>query len=148
MPINDGLMSSKTDDWATPINFFAAVNKVFKFTLDVCASDDNHKCNKYFTEATNGLVQKWTGVCWMNPPYGREIGAWIKKAHDSALEGATVVCLVPARTDTKWWQDYCKDAEHLFVRGRLKFNDGANPAPFPSALVVFRPALKHVVFNT
>ena len=73
----------------------------------------------------------------MNPPYGREIGAWMKKAYESSLQGAMVVCLVPARTDTKWWHDYAIKGEIEFIRGRLKFGKSKNSAPFPSAVVVF-----------
>ena len=138
------MFSSATDDWATPIGFFAALDRVFRFELDVCASDTNHKCARYFTAEQNGLSQDWRGTCWMNPPYGRGIGDWVKKAHDSARHhGATVVCLVPARTDTRWWQTYCRDAEVFFVPGRLKFGSAKHNAPFPCAVVVFRPQVEH-----
>lgn len=131
--------SSKTSDWETPQDFFDRLNSEFHFELDVCASPENAKCPRYFTPEEDGLKQKWTGVCWMNPPYGREIGRWVKKAYESAQEGATVVCLLPARTDTSWWHDYCMKGEIRFIRGRLKFGGAKHPAPFPSAVVVFRP---------
>lgn len=137
MSINQGLFTSNTDLWATPQDFFDKLNKEFNFELDVCANDENHKCDKYFTEETNGLDQEWAGVCWVNPPYGRVIGDWVKKAYESSLNGATVVCLVPARTDTKWWHEYCMKGEIRLVKGRLKFGDSKNSAPFPSAVVVF-----------
>lgn len=129
--------SSKTDNWSTPQDFFNMYNMRFNFTLDVCASADNAKCKNYFTAEQNGLVQDWPGTCWMNPPYGKTIGAWMKKAYESSMQGATVVCLVPARTDTSWWHDYAKKGDVTFVRGRLKFGGKAR-APFPSAVVVFR----------
>lgn len=132
--------SSKTDDWATPQDLFDKLNNHFNFTLDVCASDDNAKCSEYFTVDDDGLQQDWTttpGAAFMNPPYGREIIHWMKKAYESSLEGATVVCLVPARTDTKWWHDYATKGDVLFLRGRLKFGNAKNSAPFPSAIVVF-----------
>lgn len=112
------------------------------FTLDPCATHANAKCLKHFTREENGLVHSWQDeVVFMNPPYGREIGDWMAKAHAAALqEGATVVCLVPARTDTAWWHHYAMHHEIRFLRGRLKFGDGKNSAPFPSALVVMRPA--------
>jgi phage N-6-adenine-methyltransferase len=136
--MNRVLFSSRTDLWATPQDFFDRLNAEFRFTLDVCATPENAKCTRYFTRADDGLAQSWTGVCWMNPPYGREISAWMQKAYTSAQQGATVVCLVPARTDTAWWHDYAaKAAEIRFVRGRLKFGDSQNSAPFPSAVVVF-----------
>lgn len=139
---NELMFSSKTDLWSTPQDFFDRLNKVFRFQVDVCSNVDNAKCKKFFTEQDDGLKQEWIGVCWMNPPYGREIGAWIAKAHSSAKKnGATVVCLQPARTDTRWWHDYCKDAEIHFVKGRLRFGGQSNPAPFPSAIVVFRPKI-------
>ena len=143
--MNKGMFSSATDLWATPDDFFAGLHQVFRFETDVCATDENAKCTRYYTKELDGLAQDWTGVCWMNPPYGREIGAWVKKAYDSAKQnGATVVCLVPARVDTRWWQDYCSKGEVHFVRGRLKFGGSSNAAPFPSAVVVFRPNLTDV----
>jgi len=132
--------SSKTDLWATPQDFFGKLNDEFRFTLDVCALPENAKCERYYTPEDDGLSQKWSGVCWMNPPYGRAIGKWVEKAYIAAEEGATVVCLLPARTDTKWWHDYVMRATEIrLVRGRLKFGDGANSAPFPSAIVIFEP---------
>jgi phage N-6-adenine-methyltransferase len=134
--------ASKTDNWATPQNFFDALDIEFRFELDVCASEGNAKCSRYFTTQDDGLSQSWSGRCFMNPPYGRVIGEWMKKAYLSSLEGATVVCLVPARTDTAWWHDWAMRASEIrLVRGRLKFGDGKAPAPFPSAVVVFRPQL-------
>lgn len=131
--------SSATDLWATPQAFYDALHSEFGFTLDVSATADNAKCRDYFTVEQDGLSQDWSGVCWMNPPYGREICAWMRKAYESAQAGATVVCLVPARTDTAWWHDYAKRGEIRFIRGRLKFGNAQNSAPFPSAVVIFRP---------
>jgi phage N-6-adenine-methyltransferase len=133
------MFSSATDDWSTPQAFFDELNTEFQFDLDVCASQSNTKCARYYSVEDNGLSQKWEGVCWMNPPYGRGIKAWVKKAYESSLEGATVVCLFPARTDTSWWHDYCTKGEIRFIRGRLKFGNCSTNAPFPSAVVVFRP---------
>jgi len=130
--------SSASDDWATPQSFYDELNKEFNFDLDVCASDTNNKCSRYFTKELNGLAQKWDGIIWMNPPYGREIGEWMKKAFESWEEGATVVCLVPSRTDTKWWHDYAMKGKIRFIRGRLKFGNSKNSAPFPSAVIVFQ----------
>jgi phage N-6-adenine-methyltransferase len=131
--------SSATDLWATPPDFFARISERFAFDLDVCANAENAKCIRYFTTADDGLAQDWRGTCWMNPPYGREIGKWMRKAYESSLAGATVVCLVPARTDTAWWHDYAVKGEVEFVRGRLKFGDRNKDAPFPCALVIFAP---------
>ena len=135
--------SSQTDLWATPQEFFDSLNAEFGFTLDVCALPQNAKCSSFFTPAVDGLQQVWRGVCWMNPPYGRAIGMWMRKAYEAATNGATVVCLVPARTDTAWWHTYAAKGEIRFVRGRLKFGDSPHAAPFPSAIVVFRPCIAH-----
>lgn len=129
--------SSATDDWATPQALFDVLDQEFGFTLDVCASPANAKCPTFFTEELDGLAHDWRGVCWMNPPYGDAIAAWVEKAWVSAEEGATVVCLLPARTDTAWWWDYCRYGEIRFLRGRLKFGAATTSAPFPSAVVIF-----------
>jgi len=139
--VNQGLMSSLTPEWGTPQDFFDELNAEFGFTVDVCADDWNHKVDHYFTVEDDGLSQEWHGVVWMNPPYGREIGKWMAKAVDSWRRGATVVCLVPARTDTAWWHDYAMRGDIRFLRGRLKFVsvDGVkSSAPFPSAVVIYR----------
>jgi phage N-6-adenine-methyltransferase len=139
---NELMFSSKTDMWATPQAFFDKLHAVFRFETDVCALPDNAKCETYYTPDKDGLAQDWKGTCWMNPPYGREISAWVQKAYRSAKEnGATVVCLLPARVDTRWWHDYCANGEVFFVRGRLKFGGAENSAPFPNAVVVFRPTV-------
>lgn len=131
--------SSATDLWATPQDFFDQLNAEFGFTLDVCATADNAKCAKFYTAADDGLAQPWHGVCWMNPPYGREIGKWMAKALQASQQGATVVCLVPSRTDTRWWHDSAVKGEVRFIKGRLKFGSAKANAPFPSAVVVYRP---------
>lgn len=134
--------SSETDMWATPLSFFESLNAVFKFETDVCATAENAKCQNFYTTEQDGLSQEWRGSCWMNPPYGKTIGAWVEKAYKSAKEnGATVVCLLPARVDTRWWHDHCAKAEVFFVKGRIKFGDAKSGAPFPSAVVVFRPCV-------
>ncbi len=130
---------AERQDWETPQFLFDGLNAEFRFELDVCATEDNAKCNRYFGEQDDGLAQIWEGVCWMNPPYGRQIERWMKKAFESAREGALVVCLVPARTDTRWWHKYAMRGEIRYLRGRLRFGSSANSAPFPSAVVVFRP---------
>ncbi len=131
--------SSQSDLWETPQDFFDRLDDEFHFATDVCALPSNAKCERFFTPEQDGLHQEWSGVCWMNPPYGREIGKWMRKAYESSLSGATLVCLVPARTDTAWWHDYAAKGEVRFVRGRLRFGGAKNSAPFPSAVVVFRP---------
>lgn len=134
-----GLWSSATDEWATPQDFFDDLDAELHFTLDPCATPENAKCLRYFTREDDGLAQEWTGVVFMNPPYGRGIGAWVRKAYESAQAGATVACLLPARTDTAWFHDYCARGEVRFVRGRLRFGGAKENAPFPSMVVVFRP---------
>ena len=138
--MNAGLFSSATDDWATPPEFFQKLAKEFPFSLDVCASEANAKVARFFSKEVDGLHQSWAPeVCWMNPPYGRTISAWMEKAFSESQKGATVVCLVPARTDTAWWHDFAMKGEVRFIRGRLKFGGSANSAPFPSAVVIFKP---------
>lgn len=141
-PMTNVHFSSKTDLWATPQEFFKKYNEVYQFELDVCANSENSKCSKFFSIQDDGLSKTWTGTCWMNPPYGKEIIHWMKKAYESSLQGACVVCLVPARTDTKWWHEYAMKGDIEFIRGRLKFGGSKNSAPFPSAVVVFHPAKK------
>lgn len=133
---NAVMFSSKTDMWETPKDFFDELDKEFHFTCDVCAIKENAKCAKYYTPEQDGLKQEWDGICWMNPPYGKTIGKWVKKA---AKSKATVVCLLPARTDTKWFHEYIYGkAEIRFVKGRIKFGNSKNIAPFPSMVVIFR----------
>lgn len=137
--ITQGMMTSNTDDWATPIELFNKLNQIFKFTLDVCASHQNAKCEKYYTVKENGLIQEWSDVSWCNPPYGRKIGLWVKKAYEENLKGKTIVLLLPSRTDTKWFHDYIYNQHEIdFIKGRLKFNDGKNSAPFPSMIVYMK----------
>tara|TARA_R110000868_G_C10390395_1_gene720279 strand:+ start:82 stop:501 length:420 start_codon:yes stop_codon:yes gene_type:complete len=133
----DPLMSSKSVEWETPDELFQNLDSLYKFTLDVCSTHENAKCKLHYTKEDDGLSQEWTGVCWMNPPYGREIKAWMKKAYNESLRGVRVVCLVPARTDTVWWHDYAIKGQITFIKGRLKFNGAKHSAPFPSAIVVF-----------
>lgn len=141
-----GLFSSATDLWSTPQDFFDSMNRRFGgFDIDVCSNGQNAKAPIFFTREDDGLKQSWSGKCWMNPPYGREIGKWVEKAWKSSRYGATVVCLLPARTDTRWWHDRCmKASEMLFVKGRLKFGGAKEPAPFPNAVIVFDSRSGHV----
>lgn len=133
----EAMFSSKTDLWSTPQEFFDELNREFGFTLDACATPENAKCENYFSPEIDGLSQEWgKNTVWCNPPYGREIGAWVRKASESE---ALTVMLLPARTDTKWFHDYIyHKAEIRFIKGRLKFGDGKNSASFPSMIVVFR----------
>lgn len=132
--------SSATDEWPTPQEFFDNVSAEFgPFDLDPCCTTESAKAPKFFTKAEDGLAQSWHGKVWMNPPYGRTIGLWMAKAYQAFKDGATVVCLVPARTDTAWWHEFAMKGEVRFVRGRIKFAGHRWNAPFPSALVVFKP---------
>lgn len=139
--MNAGMYSSARGDWETPLDLLASIP--LKFDLDVCASATNAKAPRFFTKEDDGLKQAWTGVCWMNPPYGRQIGKWVEKASDSGKQGATVVCLLPARTDTRWFHEFVLPALRLgrvrFLKGRVKFVGAKSAAPFPSMIVVFRP---------
>ena len=144
-----GAFTSKTDDWGTPQKTFDELNKEFNFTLDVAAASHNHKCESWYgldhpdETRRDGLAADWFqdargGNIFMNPPYGKTIDLWAAKAREVALQGATVVCLLPARTDTRWFHNSCVDFDIRFIKGRLKFNDGATGAPFPSMIVIMK----------
>lgn len=138
--VSKALFSSETNEWATPQALFDKLDKEFNFTLDPCSTHENHKCKKYFTIEDDGLKQDWSNnIVFMNLPYSREIKFWMEKAYSESLKGAIVVCLIPARTDTKYWHDWIfnKAAEIRFIKGRVKFGDGTGSAPFPSALIVY-----------
>ena len=140
-----GMYTSETDDWSTPQDFFDVLNEEFNFTLDPCSSKENHKCEKFYTIEDDGLSKDWGGnVVFVNPPYGRVIGDWVKKSYEeSRKENTKVVMLVPSRTDTRWFHDYIYGKSEIrFIKGRLKFGDGKNSAPFPSMLVIFDKELK------
>lgn len=138
--INKGLMSSNTNEWATPVKFFEELNKEFNFTLDPCATSENAKCKKFYTKKDDGLLKSWDNeIVFMNPPYGKEIIKWVEKAYNENLKGATIVCLLPARTDTRWFHNYIYNKHEIrFIKGRLKFNDSKQSAPFPSMLVIMK----------
>ena len=138
--MNKGLFTSNTGEWETPQEFYDKLNEEFGFTLDPCATKKNTKCKKFYTKKDDGLSKDWSGeTVFMNPPYGREIGKWVKKA--SKGEAEIVVALLPARTDTRWFHDYIyynQKAEIRFIKGRLKFSGHKNSAPFPSCVVIFK----------
>lgn len=141
--MNKALFTSKTDEWATPQDFYDELDKEFGFDLDPCCLPSSAKCDKFFTPEDNGLDQDWSGhVVFMNPPYGSEIRDWLRKANEEHKKGATVVSLLPARTDTQWWWREIMDYGHevRFVEGRLKFGGSTASAPFPSAVVVMGPS--------
>ena len=142
-------MSSMDDTWSTPINFFDKVSKEFTFTLDAAALQSSALCTNWYgpnhpeENRRDAFSQDWhqdagEGAIWLNPPYGKTIKEWMKKADEESKKGATVVCLVPSRTDTAWFHDHCIHHEVRYIRGRLKFGNAKNAAPFPSALVVMR----------
>jgi len=129
---------STNQEWETPDAIFEPLNQEFRFTLDVAASKNNHKCQRYITEKDDALSKSWAGeVCWLNPPY-RQVKLWIKKAYIESQNGAVVVCLVQARTNTNWWHDYCMKGEVRFIRGRPKFKGCIHGLPQPLAIVIFR----------
>ena len=143
--INDGMFTSNKNYWETPQEFFGKLNREFNFELDVVSTSDNAKCERYFTELENGLEQSWRGNVFCNPPYGREIGDWVKKAYDESLvnTNGVIVLLIPARTDTRYWHDYIfnKASEIRFLKGRMKCElNGVSKqsAPFPSAVVIYK----------
>lgn len=134
------MFSSKKDDWTTPPDFFQQLNNEFHFTLDAASSEENHLCKNYFTIETDGLSQDWGGHrVFCNPPYGRQIEKWVQKAWEEAKKpNTTIVMLLPARTDTKWFHNYIYQQTKIrFIKGRLKFGGAKNSAPFPSMVVIW-----------
>ena len=137
----DLMFSSKTDLWATPQDFFDKLNSEFNFTLDPCSTHENAKCKKHYTKEDNGLLKSWKGeTVFCNPPYGRELTKWVEKSYKENKENnTTVVMLIPSRTDTKWFHNYIYGIAEIRCRkGRLKFGNSKNSAPFPSMVVIFR----------
>ena len=129
--------ASNNQEYATPWDLFNKLNDEFNFTLDVCANKINHKCEKYYTEEQNSLLMEWHGVCWMNPPY-KDMKKWVIKAYnESRKNDTTVVCLIPARTNTNWWHEYCMKGEIKFIKGRPNFEGCINGLPQPLAIVIF-----------
>lgn len=132
------MFSSNNKEWETPDDFYEAIDSVCHFNLDVCASRENAKCETFYTKEDDGLSKRWVGTCWMNPPYGREVTKWVEKAClEGQRRGTRVICLLPARTDTRWWHEHASKGRRIYMRGRLKFGGMSNSAPFPSVLVVF-----------
>lgn len=145
----DVLFSSAKADWETPLDFYRQLDDEFKFDLDAAANRANHKAPHWFGPggwAEDALTVNWTDwghkSIWCNPPYGRGIGEWVAKGYNAAGDGATVVMLLPARTDTKWFHNYCIFGDLRFIKGRLRFVGAPASAPFPSMLVVFRPTVQ------
>ena len=142
------MFGSESSEWETPDDLFKQLDREFHFTLDAAASDSNYRCEQYITKAGNGLEHSWDtdGAVWVNPPYGKGVEKWIQRAYDQCIANAlTVVMLLPARTDTKWFHKYAglKHVEIRFLKGRLKFKGAPAPAPFPSLLLIFRPGGKY-----
>jgi len=131
MKINHTLIhfSSLRSNWKTPRNIYNILNKEFKFDFDPCPTR-----SKY-----NGLLIDWKKSNFVNPPYGKELPKWIKKGYEEYLKEKTVVFLIPSRTDTRWWHNFCMKATEIrFIQGRLHFDEYKNSAPFPSAIVIFK----------
>lgn len=140
MALQKAMVSSKSNEWSTPQDFFDELNEEFNFTLDPCSTHVNCKCERHYTMEDDGLSKDWSeDVVFMNPPYGGNTGGWIKKAYEESKKGSTVVCLIVSSTDRSYWHDYIFPyaAQIRFVRGRLKFNGVSTTAPFASAVVVF-----------
>lgn len=137
------MFSSNSDEWATPQALFDELDAEFHFNLDPCATPENAKCKMYFTKEDDGLSENWGYTVFCNPPYGREVSAWVKKCDDAAKHGSLVVMLLPARTDTKYFHEYIyKKHEVRFLKGRLHFNESKQGAPFPSMIGVMRSTSK------
>ncbi len=132
-----------TSEWSSPPQLIEQLQEEFgRFDLDPCATASNAVADRFFTIMDNGLAQHWgEGVVFMNPPYGRGVEDWVRKAFESSIEGATVVCLLPVRSDAAWWHDYVMKGEIRFIRGRLRYGGATQNAPFASAVVIFFPPI-------
>jgi len=140
MALQKAMVSSKSNEWSTPWDFFNELNKEFEFTLDPCCTHENAKCKKYYTLKEDGLKQDWSNeVVFMNPPYGGNTRIWMEKAYNESLKGAIIVCLIVSSTDRSYWHDFIfpKAAQIRWVRGRIKFGNSKSTAPFASAIVIF-----------
>lgn len=143
------MVSSKSNEWSTPNYLFNKLDKEFQFDLDVAATGDNAKCEKFYDSESNGLSKDWHKesftACWMNPPYGGNTRQWIKKAHLESTLGAIIVCLIVSSTDRSYWHDYIFPfaSEIRFLRGRIAFGKAKSTAPFASAIVIFSPKNYH-----
>ena len=145
MKMTSGMTATGNIVASTPKEFFDRLSSVFNFTLDVCALPENAKCRDYYTPDDDGLSNPWRGGVWGNPPYGREISAWVKKGYEESRKDYNdfVLMLLPARTDTKWWWDWVQGkAQLFFVKGRIRFNGGSAGAPFPSVLALYMKDIK------
>ncbi len=146
MSINKAMVSSKSNEWETPQPLFDRLDTEFHFTLDPCATKENHKCDKFYTIDDNGLKYDWAKeIVFMNPPYGGNTGKWLRKAWHDSLKGATVVCLIVSSTDRSYWHDYIFPyaSEIRWIRGRVTFGEANSTAPFASAIVIFSPKRKN-----
>ena len=140
MEMTPGLTSTGNIVAETPKYLFDKISSIFNFSLDVCALPENAKCESYYTPKDDGLSKPWRGGVWCNPPYGREISSWVKKAYEESQKeyNSFVLMLLPARTDTKWWWDWVQGKATLFfIKGRVKFGDHNVGAPFPSVLALY-----------
>ena len=140
MNMTKGLTSTGNIVAETPKYLFDRISSIFNFSLDVCALPENAKCESYYTPKDDGLSKPWRGGVWCNPPYGREISSWVKKAYEESQKeyNSFVLMLLPARTDTRWWWEYVQGKATLFfIKGRVKFGDHNVGAPFPSVLALY-----------
>ena len=145
MKITKGLTSTGNIVAETPKYLFDKISSIFNFSLDVCALPENAKCESYYTPEDDGLSKPWRGGVWCNPPYGREISSWVRKAYEESQKeyNSFVLMLLPARTDTKWWWEYVQGKATLFfIKGRVKFGDHNVGAPFPSVLALYMKEVK------
>lgn len=146
---NSTKFSSDRVEYSTPLSLFEPLQKEFNLEVDVCASEFNHKCNTYYTKEDDALQKDWKGNCWMNPPFCRDLGKWVKKLHNDALSyGGTKVALIPVRSNTKWWNEVVKDAEVRFIIGEVNFNDEPRGLWLPMCVLIFGEKAKVGTFST
>ena len=144
--VKQSWFKSKSHEYETPDSIFEPLNYEFQFTLDVAANSLNTKCVRFFSVDCDGLSQGWgNNICWMNPPFGRQMKKWVEKAYKSYLNGATVVCLLPVRSNTVWWHQYCmRSTEIRLIKGEVKFKGNENGLWLPLCIIVFNPHNKRI----
>jgi phage N-6-adenine-methyltransferase len=137
----DVMFSAEKADWQTPDAVFKQLDQEFAFSFDADNERDRARCRLCFSPDMDATKTNWPAdvSIWCNPPYGRDTGAWLEQGYVASLSGSTVVFLLPARTDTRWFHKYAPLAEIRFIKGRLRFKGANASAPFPSMLVIFRP---------
>ena len=139
---------SDSIEYSTPLKIVNPLIDEFGITKDVCASINNYKLSDYWTKEDNALAQFWIGNCWMNPPFSKDLNKWVKKACNDAIQfGGTKVCLIPVRSNTKWWAEVSVQSEIRFINGEVNFNDAERGLWLPMCIMIFGDKAKVGTFS-